>query len=60
MPGQKYFLQFLDFASGKVKTMVRVQSVPFMGLTVSPDERTVLYAALETMSSDLVVVENFQ
>ena len=60
MPGQKYVLQFLDFATGEVKTIVRVQSQASSGLTVSPDERVVLYSALESVGSDLALVENFR
>ncbi len=60
MPGQKYVLQFLDFATGKVKTIVRAQSQVATGLTVSPDERAVLYSALESAGADLVLVENFR
>jgi len=60
MPGQKYVLQFLDFATGKVKTIVRAQSLAHTGLTVSPDERAVLYSALESVGSDLALVENFR
>jgi len=59
-PDRRYFLRFLDLASGKVKTIAPAQPEPYIGLTVSPDERTLLYTVSEMASSDLVLVENFR
>ncbi len=53
-------LQFLELASGKT-TRISVLNRPlYLGLTASPDGRTVLYTQYDLAGSDLMLVENFR
>ena len=59
---RSYLLRFLDFASERVET---IHSLPpgvrvFVGLTVSPDGRSILYTQVDQSQSDLMLVENFR
>jgi Tol biopolymer transport system component len=51
-------LYFFDFASGRLTPLITIQRWA-LGLTVSPDRRTILYSQGEQTSSDLMLVENF-
>ena len=55
-------LDFLDFASGKSKTIARLEShmLYFFGLTISPDRRWILYTRVYPPATDLMLVENFR
>jgi len=52
-------LRFLDAASGKVTTLSRLGRFVNLGLTVSPDERSALYAQEDVVGSNLMLVEGF-
>ena len=54
----KSFIQFLSFATAKVKT-VAPMGIPLEGLSVSPDGRSLLFSQLDESGSDLMLVENF-
>ena len=56
----KYFIQFLNFATGKVKMVATIPRPPMSGFSVSPDEHSILYAQVDESSSDLMLVENFR
>jgi len=56
----KYFIQFLDFATQKVKMVASIPRPPFLGFSVSPDEHSILYSQIDESSSDLMLVENFR
>ena len=56
----KYFIQFLDFATQKVRMVASIPRPPFLGFSVSPDEHSILYAQIDESSSDLMLVENFR
>jgi Tol biopolymer transport system component len=60
--GWAYSIRFLEFASGKVRTIASlpVGVWPFYGLTVSPDGTSILYSQIDSLSSDLMMVENFR
>jgi Tol biopolymer transport system component len=53
-------LQYLDFSTGRSKTILTPQKQPEFGLSVSPDERWLLYSQLDQGGSDLMLVENFR
>jgi len=53
-------LQFLDLASGKSSPITALDKPLTVGLTVSPDGRTVLYSQIDLVGSDLMLVENFR
>jgi len=56
----KYFIQFLTFATGKVKIVASIPRPPMVGFSVSPYEDSILYAQVDESSSDLMLVENFR
>jgi hypothetical protein len=53
-------IQFLSFATGKVKTVAPISALPMEGLSVSPDGRFLLYTQLDEVGGDLMLVENFR
>jgi len=58
-----YSIQFLDFSLGKVKTVAPLptpRGLMWWGLAVSPNERTILYAQIDDISSDLMLIEGFR
>ena len=62
-PDGGYSIQFFDFALGKVKTVARLptpRDQMWGGLAVSPDERTILYAQIDDVGSDLMLIEGFR
>ena len=52
-------LEFLDFATSRVKTIANIDKPWFYDLTVSPDGRYILYTRIEQQGNDLMLVENF-
>jgi hypothetical protein len=56
----KSSIQFLSFASAKVKTVAPISGPPDEGLSVSPGGRSLLFTQLDEASSDLMLVENFR
>jgi Tol biopolymer transport system component len=57
----KYSIQFLSFATGKVKTVVPIsgQLAIGTGLSLSPDGRSLLFSEFDEQG-DLMLVENFR
>lgn len=53
-----YHLQFLDFESGEIKTIVDIQDIG-EGISVSPDGQSLLYTERSQTNSDIMLVENF-
>jgi hypothetical protein len=53
-------LQFFDFSPGKPSTVARNIGDVRMGLTASPDGRTILYSRVDSAVDDLMLVENFR
>ena len=56
----KSSIQFLSFATGKVKSWLRCRGRPFEGLSVSSDGRFLLFSQFDEAGSDLMLVENFR
>ena len=56
----KSSIQFLSFATGKVKTVAPISGPPYEGLSVSPDGRSLLFSQVDEVGSDLMLVENFR
>jgi hypothetical protein len=56
----KFPIQFLSFATAKVKTVAPMSGPPIDGLSVSPDGRSILFTQFDERGSDLMLVENFQ
>ena len=57
---RKFSIQFLSFATGKVKTVAPMSAPPAEGLSVSPDGRSLLFSQFDEVGSDLMLVENFR
>lgn len=53
-------VQFLSFVTGKVTTIAVIHRPVGFGLSVSPDERFILYTQADQVGSNLMLVENFQ
>jgi Tol biopolymer transport system component len=53
-------VQFLSFATGKTAEIVKVLKPLDLGLTISPDGRTLLYTQTDYTTRDLMLVENFR
>ena len=52
-------VEFLNFATGMAAEIVKVDKPVDLGLTVSPDGRTLLYTQVDSSGQDLMLVENF-
>jgi Tol biopolymer transport system component/DNA-binding winged helix-turn-helix (wHTH) protein len=52
--------QFLSFATGKVSSIATVRQPLSWGMSVSPDERYLLYSQIDRQGSDLMMIENFR
>ncbi len=57
---QSASVQFLNFATGIATPVVKVQKPLDLGITVSPDGRTLLYAQIDSAGRNLMLVENFR
>jgi Tol biopolymer transport system component len=55
----KHAIQFLSYATGRVRTVAAMSGPPQEGLSVSPDGRSLLFSQLDESGSDLMLVENF-
>ena len=64
IPGPPFYtkssIQFLNFVTGKVKTVAPMSAPTYAGLSVSPDGRTLLFSQVDEVFSDLMLVENFR
>jgi len=53
-------LQFHDFASGRSRVLSTIEGTLQIGLTVSPDRKTVLFTVQKPINRDLMLIENFR
>jgi Tol biopolymer transport system component/predicted Ser/Thr protein kinase len=53
-------VQFLSFATGNATGIATIQKPVYVGLTVSPDGKSILYSQIDQAGSDLMLVENFR
>ena len=53
-------LQFFDFATSKSTTVARNLGEIHLGLTATPNGRTILYSRVDSSVDDLMLVENFR
>ena len=56
---RKSSIQFLGFATDKVKTVAPMSGRLYEGVSVSPDGRSLLFSQVDDTGSDLMLVENF-
>jgi hypothetical protein len=52
-------LYLFEFATGALKQIATTKGL-FVGLTISPDRRSILYSQFDQPGSDLMLVENFR
>jgi len=53
-------IQSLNLATGSVATLITVHRLLWSGLSISPDERYLLYSQLDRRGSDLMLIDNFR
>jgi len=53
-------VQSLRFADGKISEVLKLDFVPSLGLSVSPDEGYVLLTRPDEKGTDLMLVEGFR
>jgi hypothetical protein len=49
-----------EFATGKTTKILKMTRSPGWGMTLSPDDQTLLYTQIDEAGSDLMIVENFR
>ncbi len=52
-------VDFLDFRTGQRSTLVRLDKPFWLGMTLSPDERSLVYPVVDNAGSNLMLVERF-
>ena len=58
---QEFTIQYLDFSSGRTTPLYRKEGVLFhLSLTVSPDEKWILFGEAPGQQSELMLMENFR
>jgi hypothetical protein len=53
-------LQYLDFSTGVSKAIIPVERRMGLALSLTPDERYLLFSRNDQSGSDLMLVENFR
>jgi dipeptidyl aminopeptidase/acylaminoacyl peptidase len=53
-------IMFRDARTGLVRPIAGIDEHPMWGLTVSPDEKFILYVSLKEAEGDLMLVDNFR
>jgi hypothetical protein len=57
---EPYFsLEFLRFSDNTRRLIANIDGVPYQGLSVSPDEKTILFSKSASHGADLMMIENF-
>jgi hypothetical protein len=56
---QEGSIDFVDFATAGIRTVLKTRP-PDAGLAISPDGRYLLFAQVDAIGSDLMLVENFR
>jgi len=56
----RYSLNFYDFATRQSRTITQIDGPIYLGLTVSPDRKSVLFSRSAVSGSDLMLIENFR
>ncbi len=59
-PGARNSLQFYRFSTAETRRIAEIGKPAFIGLSVSPDGRSILYTQVDRDESDLMLVENFR
>jgi Tol biopolymer transport system component len=59
-PGGRSYIKFLNTITGKIKPVAAIHKPVSVGLTVSPDGRSLLYSQFDQLDRELILVENFR
>jgi hypothetical protein len=59
-PSGETRLQYFDFATRRSRTLARDLGNVFIGLTASPDGRTILFTRIDSSVHELMLVEKFR
>jgi serine/threonine protein kinase len=54
----EYTIEFFSFSSQQIRTVAQFEKPPFLGLTISPDGRRLLYSQIDQSGMDLMLVED--
>ncbi len=62
MPGSPNgaIIRFHSFTTGTDRTVFTTEKPVYIGLAVSPDQRTLLYTQIDRMESDIWMIDNFR
>jgi Tol biopolymer transport system component/DNA-binding winged helix-turn-helix (wHTH) protein len=52
-------IEFLDFRTGRISRIARLEKPSFYGLAVSPDGRSLVYSQWERNEHDIFIMQNF-
>ena len=55
-----YPLEFFQFSSAASKLLAKIEGEVYLGLSVSPDRKTILFTKSVSIGADLMMIENFQ
>jgi Tol biopolymer transport system component/serine/threonine protein kinase len=53
-------IQFFDFASQKITTLGQLEKPAFLGLSLTPDRRQMIFSQVDQHDNDIMLVENFR
>jgi hypothetical protein len=56
----KTSIDFFEFATGKRSTLLNVGKQWFVGMALSPDQKSLLYSVIDNAGSNLMLVDNFR
>jgi hypothetical protein len=59
-PRDQTSLDFFQYATGKRSTLFRIGKPFWWGMALSPDEKSLLYAVVDSAGSNLMLVDNFR
>jgi Tol biopolymer transport system component len=59
-PGSRWSIRFLNLSTHADTSIAELTKPPWIGLSRSPDRRTLLYTQIDDEGSDLMLVENFR
>ena len=58
---EKYYpLEFFRFSDNTSRVLAKIDGLLNQGLSVSPDQKTILFSKSATSGADLMMIENFR
>jgi hypothetical protein len=57
---QKTSIDFFEYATGKRTTLFKVGKRSWIGMALSPDQRSLLYSVIDTAGANFMHVDRFQ